>query len=114
VKTLFVILLSVLLPGAQIVFTADARCPARPVKARCACPRCTKNSCCVSRSAPAANPLSVPPTQGGSHQPQLIPAANLHLIDPSPAITQGAASRLSAPFQGAAVPLYRRNCSFLL
>ncbi|HXT39238.1 MAG TPA: hypothetical protein VN887_04355 [Candidatus Angelobacter sp.] len=112
-KTLFAILLSVLLPGAQVVFTADARCPVQPAKARCACPHCPKAGCCVTRSAPAPKPLSVPPVQGGSHQPLLTPAAEFQLIGPSPAVTQ-TASLFFATLPGAAVPLYQRNCSFLL
>src|SRR6185312_2874217 len=106
----------VLLAGPQTVFTAEALCSAQPVKAKCACPHCEKKmSCCVARSAPASNPLSVPPASNTSqNQLHLLAAAVSQLITlPVPAAPESAPSP-SFVLKAADLPLFARNCSYLL
>jgi hypothetical protein len=116
VKTVFAILFSVLLAGAQTVFTADAICSAQPAKAKCACSHCDKKtSCCVTQSASVPNPLSAPPASGASrNQPHLLLAVVSLLISlPAPGAPESV-PQFSFASKGTDIPLYARNCSYLL
>jgi len=116
VKTIFAILFSVLLAGAQTVFTADVLCPAQPVKVKCSCSRCDKKtSCCVKQSAPVQNPLSVPPASNTSrNQLHLLLAVMSQLISLSAPATPEFVPQSSSASHATDVPLYARNCSFLI
>jgi hypothetical protein len=116
VKTVSAILFSVLLAGAQTVFTADALCSAQPIKAKCACSHCDKkSSCCVKPSAPVQSPLSVPPPPNASqNQLHLLLAVMSQLVALSAPAAPQAVPQFSFASYATDVPLYARNCTFLL
>ncbi len=110
------ILFSVLLTGAQTVFTADVICSAQSVKAKCACAHCEKKTnCCLSPSVPGPNPLSVPPASNASGNPLhlLLAVVSQLLTRPAPLAPASLPQSSFAP-KTTDVPLYQWNCSYLV
>src|SRR5690349_3457911 len=113
VKKVTVILFSLLLLWTQLDFSVCAG----QSKSKVACPRCdcARMRCCAGRSAP--RPMSVPiaPQRTAPENNSLLLPVLLHTFTPL-SVSQFS-SVLSSPFSlfaSADIPLYRRNCSFLL
>src|SRR5437773_7976707 len=94
VKTLFVILLSTLLSGAQSVFTAESLCPTAHARASCACCHCDTPSCCAAKSNPVSPSPAAPPARDNSQSPFQLLAAQLTstLSLPAPASSESVSS----------------------
>jgi len=107
------ILFGLLLVWAQNVFPARAAGPAQ-VK-HCACCGCQTTDCCAKAPAPTSPPVA--PAQNApqvSSQLLLAVPAQLALTASATGANEFVPSRLSTSFGTTAVPLYRRNCSFLI
>src|SRR5947209_6833676 len=108
-KITFAFLLSLLLAGTQSVLLAAAP-PSAP--ASCACPGCKKACCAAKGTAPAPQPAA--PTRAAD-QSALFMAVLVRLVAFSPSSTaQVSSAYSSAPSLAAVVPLYQRNCSYLI
>ncbi len=113
-KSAFAILFSLLLLATQTAFMTPGTCPAAQKHSaqNCCATHCQKH-CCVSKSD-APSPPSAPATQSVSQiDLQLLPASQLALdqfaADFSAPVRPGSSARLVT-----AVPLYQRNCSYLV
>jgi len=113
VKKVTVILFSLLLLWMQFDFTVCAG----QSKSKVACPRCdcAKMRCCAGRSAP--RPMSVPvaPQRTAPESHSLLLLAAWHQFTPVPVsqFSKVSSSQFSL-FASADIPLYQRNCSFLI
>ncbi|HKI72681.1 MAG TPA: hypothetical protein VKA81_09915 [Verrucomicrobiae bacterium] len=114
-KKVTAILFSLLLAGAQSVFTANSLCALTPAKARCACSHCDSPLCCAARSVPVSQPPVAPPARDGSqHQSHLLPAIVAQLISlTAPSLAESVSSS-SPSLKVTDVPVYVRNCSYLV
>jgi len=116
VKTVIAILFSVLLAGAQTVFTVDSPCPKAPAKSECGCSHCDKPSCCAAKSKPVSQPRAPSPARDESQKRlQLLAdmATPLSFSFPAPAAPESIAS-FAHSLTVTDIPLYARNCSYLL
>ena len=115
VKTLMSLLVSCLLLGTQMVFTAvpvlDASC-AKTVG--CGCCDCPTKQCCMGKSTPAPAPA-----------PGIPPPANERIdlqglaMDLAPLLEPPAANHAQTSFSvfysvAVSVPLYIRDCAYLI
>ncbi|MDB6110629.1 MAG: hypothetical protein JWR69_2379 [Pedosphaera sp.] len=109
VKITFAFLLGLLLAG-QGVFTAATK----PLAAsECACAGCHK-ICCAPRQAPVPQPVAPARTAAPEHASVFV-AVLTRLFDVAPSATaQISTAYSSAPSLAAALPLYQRNCSYLI
>jgi len=116
VKTVIAILFSVLLAGAQTVFTVDSSCPMAPAKSECGCSHCDKPACCAAKSNPLSQPRAPSPARDDSRNRSHLLADRvtpLLFSLPTPAAQESIA--LFAPsLTMTDIPLYARNCSYLL
>jgi len=112
-KAAFAILFSLLLAVTQSVLPAKADGQGQP--ASC-CKRCVCESpCCVSGSAPASAPAPAAPVPSVSTkqlQPALQIAAKL-LVTPDSSATE-ISFPVPTSFRSRAVPIYDRNCAYLI
>jgi len=115
-KSAFAILFSLVLLATQSAFMTagtGACLAAQKVSAHNCCTTHCQKHCCVSKSD-APSPPSAPATQSVSQiDLQLLPASQLALdqfaADFSAPVRPGSSARLVT-----AVPLYQRNCSYLV
>jgi hypothetical protein len=110
-KITLVILLSIAMALTQSVFTAQSSDRAA---ASCACSGCTKN-CCIENDAPVPQPPTpvLPVSRGFESQIFLAVLAQVIALTPAPAQVHATAFS-SSPLQTIALPLYQRNCSYLI
>ncbi|PYJ85899.1 MAG: hypothetical protein DME22_07370 [Verrucomicrobia bacterium] len=114
-KKVTAILFSFLLAGAQSVFAANSLCAVAPAKARCACSHCDKPTCCAARSVPLSQQPVAPPSRDGSqNQLHLLPAIVAQLISLTAPSLAESVSSASPSLKVTDVPLYVRNCSYLV
>jgi hypothetical protein len=115
-KTAFSMLFSVALALSQVVFalgtTASGAC--QP-KASCACSHCATPACCAPGRTPAPQPASAPSTRHEAPLPQfvLVPAS---IVVAEPPFIPGAGIVATGVFSraGDVVPIFQRNCVFLI
>jgi hypothetical protein len=109
-KITFAFLLGLLLAGEQSVFSASVR----PLAASdCACVGCQK-ICCAPRQTPSPQPAA-PARTASQEQSSLFVAVLTRLLTVAPASTvEISTAYSSAPSLAAALPLYQRNCSYLI
>ncbi|PYM10713.1 MAG: hypothetical protein DME18_15730 [Verrucomicrobia bacterium] len=112
-KTVLAILFSFLLAEAETAFTATPLCAAAPAKASCVCSHCVKPSCCAARSVPVSQQPVAPPARN-HNQLHLLPAVLAHWISLSAPSAAESVPSFSPSKKGTAVPLYTRNCSYLV
>jgi hypothetical protein len=112
-RTLFAIAFSFLLIVAQTVFAADAR--ATPSKS-CACCSCRKMNCCATQSTPAPErPLSPQPIRSSVQNNLQFVAVVVAFLSQSPRVpSEKFVPPVSTSSRSAAVPVYVRNCSYLI
>ena len=111
-KTLFAIFFSLALLGAQSVFLIGA--PAAKPVSQCACEKCD-TSCCKKKAAPESQPSSSTPAPTRAQIEWQVLAAVLTQLVALPASSKSDVSlRFLPPIPAPAVPLYQRNCSFLI
>jgi hypothetical protein len=110
-KALLTILFSALLvltqsvlPGNAAVAQAQRQC------ARCAC----GHQCCFNRSAPSAPVPATPASSSSVQQCQPAAACATRILLPPPPAAQPALSRASSERLARPVPLYQRNCAWLI
>src|SRR5438477_5890676 len=111
-KAAFAIFFSALLVLGQTAFSrAEPLGQAKALCARCDC----GGKCCVTRSASTPAPAPAAPTPNTplkQFQLALASAAQIYLLPEPPA------PKVSSPFfshfKSDAVPLYERNCSYLI
>jgi hypothetical protein len=110
-KTSLVIVLSLLMALTQSVFTAQPA-PGKPAKCACIC----SMPCCIREAAPVPQPVTpAPPVSQNFHQQLLLLAvlAQIQWILPTALPANFNASPASL-LPATAVPLYQRNCSYLI
>jgi hypothetical protein len=113
-KSVFAIFFSLLLLATQTAFMTPAACPTvQKHSAKNCCGSHCQRQCCVSKGD-APSPPSVPATQPVSQiDLQLLPASQLAL-DQSAADFSASVRPGSSVLLATAVPLYQRNCSYLV
>jgi len=110
-KTTFAILFSALLAMGQCAFMPAAIASSAP--ASCACPGCEK-ACCAARQHPASQPAAPARTVSQNQSVlQLAILARLVILAQTP-VARFSASFPSSPLAASAVPVYQRNCSYLI
>jgi hypothetical protein len=113
-KSTFAILFSLVLLVTQSAFTSPGACPAvqKDGAQNCCATHCQKH-CCVSKNDVPGAP-SVPATQSVSQiDLQMLPASQLALDQSAADFSATICSESSVPLV-TAVPLYQRNCSYLV
>jgi hypothetical protein len=114
VKTVVSILFSVLLLVGQTVFSSGAYVPGLATKESCACTQCAK-SCCQQSEAPAQPTQPAMPAGMLSQEGWQLLAAQVIWLVQMPATKPAAqAVHFSVPSSQFSVPLYERNCSYLI
>jgi hypothetical protein len=113
VKAAFAILFSLLLALTQSVLPAKADGQAQSASCckRCAC----ESPCCVNGSAPISAPAPAVPVPSASikqFQPALAMLAKLFVAPVSSASTISFPAQFS--LHSCAVPIYDRNCTYLI
>jgi hypothetical protein len=112
VKTIFVFFACALLVGSQIVFAHGPQPASKPQV--CGCCSCKILDCCVALPLPAPPTVPAPARALSHNNVQLISTVVALLVDaPSPAATT-IAFPASASFKLIKVPLYQRNCTYLI
>jgi hypothetical protein len=83
-----------------------------PPAASCVCPGCAR-PCCANREAPISQPAA--PAPASANPSSLLIAVLAHVLAVPP-ISRSAVSTASsaAPLAAAAVPLYQRDCTYLI
>jgi len=116
VRRAFAILFSVVLVLTQSQFLAGASAPAaQRACAGCACGKAAcPRDCCLDRSAPVSQPLPVVPsrTAAQDHSFSLLPTALLVTVSVCP--ISEVATPFPSPARAKALPLYQRNCAWLI
>jgi hypothetical protein len=113
VKNLIAILFGLLLIWAQGDFTAGAASSSSSKS--CACPGCKTPACCAKTPPPVSSQPVAPARNAQQTQSQLLQAVAAQLAFAAPAAgAEFVPPRSSASSKTIAVPLYRRNCSFLI
>jgi len=112
-RAVLAILFGVLLLSTQFAQTGSAGVS----KAGSSCPNCTcgKKACCVTRSAPAPQPQPAAPAGGvtAKASPWAPPATScVAMAAATPVLQTRPAS--PAPLASGPVPLYKRNCAYLI
>ncbi|HWY75958.1 MAG TPA: hypothetical protein VN281_10095 [Verrucomicrobiae bacterium] len=108
VKIAFVVLLGLMLAGIHgAPLSADP--PPSPVAA---CPGCTRACCAATREAPAPQPAT--PVRA-SNPSSLFVAVLIRSLAILPNTRQAISTPFSSsPLKATAVPLYMRNCAYLI
>ena len=111
-KAVFTILFSLLLVAGQaLCFEGTAASASRPA---CACSTCAKG-CCVGKNPPATPVQPVAPASTFSQESwQLIITQALCFLELPQTRTSNHAISFSAPLNASTIPLYERNCSYLI
>ena len=111
-KTLLAIFFSLALLGTQSVFLIGA--PAAKPVSQCACDKCD-TSCCKKKAASESRPVSSAPAPTRAQiEWQLLAAVLTQLVTLPGASKPEVSFRFLPPIPAPAVPLYQRNCSFLI
>src|SRR5882757_5707701 len=110
-KTTFAILFSLLLTLTQVVSLPVAS-DSSAAKS-CACSGCQR-SCCIRREAPASQPATpAPPSSSVRFQILFTALTQLPTLVPEKSVLFSTATGKSTYSPGA-VPLFQRNCSYLI
>jgi hypothetical protein len=113
-KSVFAILISLVLLVTQSAFTSSGTCLAvQKVSAQNCCATHCQKHCCVSKNDAPGAP-SVPVAQPVSQIDMQILPAVLLALDQSAAFFSSPASPDSSVLSVTAGPLYQRNCSYLV
>ena len=111
-KTLLTILFSLALLGTQSVFIVGA--PLGPPVSHCACDKCV-TSCCKKKASSDSQPLPYAPVRSSAQSEwQFLAAVTTQLATRLTSSESEVFFRFLPPVSAAAVPLYQRNCSFLI
>jgi hypothetical protein len=117
VKSIFAILFSLVLVATQTVFASNGVGVSSQQSATHTCcgNSCCHKSCCVAKDAPASAPMPVAPARTVSQtDSQLLVTVIQALLQPPVATTSNFVSPPSSIPASVAVPLYERNCSYLI
>jgi hypothetical protein len=107
-KTTFAILFSLLLAVTQVI---SAPAVADSSKLACACSGCQK-SCCVRNNTPTSQPAT-PPIAASRAQMLFAVLVQAVAVTSKPSVSFSRSTPVS-PFAAIAVPLFQRNCSYLI
>jgi len=114
VRFVLAIICGLFLAGTQIfspVANATAGANGQCEVPQCSCERCT----CACDAAPDSSPVPIAPVRSNCHQQELSSLLVLRVIyDLSSPLSFGGASYTSPPVLSSAVPIYQRNCTFLI
>jgi hypothetical protein len=115
-KLLLAILFSVTLVWAQCGPAVWAQAaPAAAGGSGCACCHCGSADCCMGKTTQRPQPISAAPAPRGSQSSHLLlvaPAALAFVLPQAPGSTFS--PEAAAPPRAAALPLYQKNCTFLI
>lgn len=114
-KTALVLAVSVMLVGTQTVFAFGHNPQTASAPRECRCCSCKQLNCCVAQPTPAPEPVPATPARAISQSNLQIIAAFVSLLLPAPekATAPVSFSPSISPVP-TAVPLYDRNCSYLI
>jgi hypothetical protein len=109
-KTVFALLFSLALVWTQTVFVSDAQ--AGEEAAPSCCHRC---SCCATPSNPAPEPVPVAPVRTLSQNDlQLVAVVTQTLLKQTVSLAPKNSYSFLVSVSLPAIPIYERNCSFLI
>jgi hypothetical protein len=108
-KILIALLFSAVLMAGQFSFVTPAPAAQTPAKGCC-----TKHCCCTKPTNSQSVPQPVAPTRTISQTDWQLVAAVAHHLMRSETVVQPVLSSHSPKVASLAVPLYQRNCTFLI
>jgi hypothetical protein len=102
-----------LLLGISLVAYPVTASPQAQPPAKACCGHCHNGKCCAAQRAPAA-PVAPAPVPSSQNQLQALPLLVLIILDPSPAPAKVMAGTSRSSISISDIPLFERDCSYLL